>query len=280
MKPRKFVAAIAALVMSFGLASCMGQDDPSQLTIHGTAAKNSNGGVPTTVRIYALSSDHLFYGYDYFSLTLQGEEVLGVTLKGVLDEIYIEPGRTVTFGPYDVPRNTKRIGVVGTFKNVGAAQWRDTAPVSDRGTTEDVYIIVRGNTISIMTKAEYEAAKKQSQAAVNAAAEEKAAAETAAKKAAQDKAAAEAQAKANAQAAAQKAAEEKAQAQAAAKKAAEQRAAANEKVQSAAKSANAKDTAETATAATVESDETFAQYMARIAREEAARKAAEAAAAQ
>lgn len=170
---KRVLTVITTASIFFSLASCGGwpftdSDEPSELTIKGTAFENSNSGLPTTVRFYALSSDHLFYGYDYFSLTLQDQDVLGVTLKGTLDEQYIEPGSEATFGPYDLPRNTRMVGAVGTFKNIQSAKWRDTVAVTDRGENITIYVVVSRNGIDLMSEKEFRAAEREAEAKVQA----------------------------------------------------------------------------------------------------------------
>ncbi len=204
MRVNKLKTTIAMGMMGLMLWGCEGMDgsnSPTQLSVTGYASKDANRGRPTAVRLYALSSDHLFYGYDFFSLTLDAEAVLGVTLKGVLEEMYIEPGAdAVVFGPYDVPKNTRSIGVIATFQNIENSRWRDTTKISDRGATEQVYVTLEGNKISVMTQAEYQGAiDAAEQAKADAEAKQQAAAQAQADSQAQARAAAQAQARAQAE---------------------------------------------------------------------------------
>ncbi len=206
-----FTKLLLGLMLTVGVLACAPIE--TGVLIHGQADKKANRNYPTAVKIFALGSDHLFYSYDFFTLTLEPEAVLGVTLRKVLDEVEIAPGDNVVFGPYSLPANTRNIGVIGTFQAGERAKWRDTAavtPNSTDGLNQEIYVIIKGNEIHALTKAEYNQALTAAQEAAKLKAEEeaaeKAAAEEAAKIAAEKKAAAEKAAK-EAEEAAKKAAE-------------------------------------------------------------------------
>ncbi len=185
---KKFLTKILlAPVIMLSVFACTGVTNG--VLIHGVASEDANRNYPTAVKIFALGSDHLFYSYDFFTLTLEPESVLGVTLRKVLDEVEIAPGEETVFGPYELPANTRNIGVIGTFQAGENAQWRDTAeviPNSTSGVNQEVYVVLRGNQISAMTKSEYEAAKREALKLAAEKAEEEAAAKKAAEEAAEE----------------------------------------------------------------------------------------------
>ncbi len=124
-------------------------DQPTAITVNAIASNDVNGGAPIVVSIYALSSDHRFYGYDLYSLIGDPKDVLGPTLVDVMDEVSMEPGEYETFGAFKMPENTRYLAVIAQFGDFDGVKWRDAIEVDDVGEPKNVILSVTHNSVSI-----------------------------------------------------------------------------------------------------------------------------------
>lgn len=124
-------------------------DQPTAIEINAIASSDVNGGAPVVVSVYALSSDHRFYGYDLYSLIDDPTGVLGPTLVDVLDEISLEPGEYTTFGAFKMPENTRYLAVIAQFGDFDRVKWRDAIEVDDVGEAKNAILSVTHNSVSI-----------------------------------------------------------------------------------------------------------------------------------
>ena len=122
-------------------------DQPSAIALHAYAAAEVNrnfGGEPSpiVVRIFALSSDHRLFSYDFFSLSEDTKETLGVTLLEELDENMLEPDSYKILGPYELPKRTKKIAVIAEYLDIETEVWRTAIKVQDIGSDDRLLLLL------------------------------------------------------------------------------------------------------------------------------------------
>lgn len=164
MRPM-FVHITACLAMLLMLSGCetagkivevikdpgiqVGEDvaQPSRIAIHAYAAAEVNRNFddepsPIIVKVYALSSDHRFYSFDFFSLTEEPEETLGVTLLENVDENMLEPDTYKILGPYEMPKGTRQIAVIAEYLDLESSVWRTSYKVADIGSNDRLLLLL------------------------------------------------------------------------------------------------------------------------------------------
>ena len=122
-------------------------DQPTEIALHAYAAEEVNKNfegepAPIVVKVFALSSDHRFFSYDFFSLTEYTEDTLGVTLLEELDENMLEPDSYKILGPYELPKRTKRIAVIAEYLDIESATWRTSIKVEDMGADDRLLLLL------------------------------------------------------------------------------------------------------------------------------------------
>lgn len=120
---------------------------PSEVALHTFAAAETNPNFegepsPVVVKVFALTSDHRFMSYDFFSLVDAPEETLGVTMLAFLDEAEIEPDSYQILGPYELPRGTRKLGVIAEFLDLEGTTWRSTIDVKDIGADDRILLLL------------------------------------------------------------------------------------------------------------------------------------------
>lgn len=123
------------------------EEQPSEIALHVYAAAETNPNFdgepsPVVLKIYALSSDHRFMSFDFFSLVDAPEETLGVTLLEVLDETQMEPDSYKIIGPYEIPKGAQKIGVIAEFLDIDATTWRTTIDIKDIGSDDRLLLLL------------------------------------------------------------------------------------------------------------------------------------------
>lgn len=101
-----------------------------------SAAANANAtasakGLPIVVRLYELKSAGGFRGADFFSLYDREAEVLGGDLIA-REELTLAPGQSRQISRSLSPE-ARYFGVVGAYRNIDRAQWRQVVPLSGDG---------------------------------------------------------------------------------------------------------------------------------------------------
>jgi type VI secretion system protein VasD len=101
---------------------------------------------PVVVRVYALKSEDLFKGADFFTLWDKEKQVLGADLL-VRREYEVQPGGKVSKTD-PINAETTYIGVVAAFREINSATWRAIIK-ANKGSTNRIHIVVGGNSIRI-----------------------------------------------------------------------------------------------------------------------------------
>lgn len=132
-------------------------DQPSEIALHVYAGAEANPNLelqpsPTILQIFALDGDHRFLSFDFFSLVDDPDTTLGVTLKGILGETEIAPDRYQIVGPYELPRNTRQIGVLAEFLDIDGTRWRATIDVNDMGSYDRLLLLVLEEEIRLLAE--------------------------------------------------------------------------------------------------------------------------------
>jgi type VI secretion system protein VasD len=96
----------------------------------------------------------LFLSSDFFSLSLDMEMTLGKTMIELVSEEQIEPDSYKILGPFDVPKGTKRIGIMADFIDIEVSVWRDTIAVEEVGETNEVVLLLLDGEIRLVEKEE------------------------------------------------------------------------------------------------------------------------------
>lgn len=114
------------------------EENPATLVVHAYSSADVNpnfqgDAAPLAIKIVALGSDHLFMSSDFFSLTFDLEESLGKTYVDLLAEEQINPDNYAALGPYELPKGTRKLGILAEFVDIETTSWRDTISVSDIG---------------------------------------------------------------------------------------------------------------------------------------------------
>ena len=142
------VCAGAALL---ALAGCGKKATQVQMRVTMEAAKDLNPNSrdqpsPVVVRVYALKSEDLFKGADFFTLWDNEKQVLGGDLL-TRREYEVQPGGTIDkIDPINA--ETTYIGVVAAFREINSATWRAIVK-ANKGGTNRIHIVVTRNAITI-----------------------------------------------------------------------------------------------------------------------------------
>jgi type VI secretion system protein VasD len=103
---------------------------------------------PIVVRIYELKSIAAFNGADFFALFEKEQETLSGELVG-REELLLKPADTRQYSRQLQP-DTKFIGVVGAFRDLEQARWRQAVPVpSKRSPTITIGLQARAVTVAV-----------------------------------------------------------------------------------------------------------------------------------
>jgi type VI secretion system protein VasD len=111
------------------LAGCSGVSS-IKANLHADKALNPdlNGRPsPLVVRLYELKSLSVFNNADFFNLFEQDVALLGDELQ-MRDELAFQPGETKTL-ERDLRVDTRYIGLIGAYRDIENARWRDTIEV-------------------------------------------------------------------------------------------------------------------------------------------------------
>lgn len=122
-------------------------DQPTEIALHAYAGEEVNRNfegepAPIVVKVFALSSDHRFFSYDFFSLTEDTADTLGVTLLEELDENMLEPDSYKILGPYELPKRTKKVAVIAEYLDIESATWRTSLKVKDMGDDDRLLLLL------------------------------------------------------------------------------------------------------------------------------------------
>ncbi|MGH7305220.1 MAG: type VI secretion system lipoprotein TssJ [Candidatus Rokuibacteriota bacterium] len=103
---------------------------------------------PIVVRIYELKSIAAFNGADFFALFDKEPETLSGELVG-REEFQLQPGESRQYRRQLQPE-TKFIGVVGAFRDLEQARWRQAVPVPAKGSpTITIGLQARAVTVAV-----------------------------------------------------------------------------------------------------------------------------------
>ena len=103
---------------------------------------------PIIVRIYELKSVAAFNGADFFALFENEQATLSGELVG-REEFQLQPAETRQYRRQLQP-DTKFIGIVGAFRDLEQARWRQAVPVPAKGShTITVGLQARAVTLSV-----------------------------------------------------------------------------------------------------------------------------------
>jgi type VI secretion system protein VasD len=103
---------------------------------------------PIVVRIYELKATAAFNGADFFSLFDNEQATLSGELVG-REEFQLQPAETRQYRRQLQPE-TKFIGVVGAFRDLEQAHWRQVVPVpSKRNPTITIGLQARAVTVAV-----------------------------------------------------------------------------------------------------------------------------------
>lgn len=135
------------------------EEQPATIALHAYASAEVNPNfqgdpAPATLKIVAIGSDHLFLSSDFFSLSLDMEMALGKTMIELMSEEQVEPDSYKLLGPFDVPKGTKRIGVMADFVDFETSVWRDTIVVKEMGEAIEVILLLLDGEIRLVEKEE------------------------------------------------------------------------------------------------------------------------------
>lgn len=143
----KAVKKISQVVMDPSVQVGDASDQPTMISLHAYASAEMNRNfenepTPVVVRIFALTSDHRFFGYDFFSIAGDAEATLGVTLLDELDETALNPDSYKALGPYELPKKTRKIGVLAEYQDIDTAVWRASIDVPAAGANERILLLL------------------------------------------------------------------------------------------------------------------------------------------
>lgn len=147
---RAMTTAAVGLAL-LGLSACGKTKTEVTMRVDVVASKdlnpNSRGQpAPVVVRIYALKSEDLFNGADFFTLWDKEKQVLGGDLL-TRREYEVQPGGTITKVD-SIDKNAAYIGVVAAFREINSSTWRAIVK-ANKGGTNRIQIVVSQNTISV-----------------------------------------------------------------------------------------------------------------------------------
>jgi type VI secretion system protein VasD len=130
MLPMKRSLLFSTMMFLSGLlAGCSGVSS-IKANLHADKALNPdlNGRPsPLVVRLYELKSLSVFNNADFFNLFEQDVALLGDELQ-MRDELAFQPGETKTL-ERDLRVDTRYIGLIGAYRDIENARWRDTIEV-------------------------------------------------------------------------------------------------------------------------------------------------------
>ncbi|WP_082005584.1 type VI secretion system lipoprotein TssJ [Halocynthiibacter namhaensis] len=134
-------------------------EQPSNVSLHAYAAGDVNRNfdgkpAPIIVKIFALSSTHRFYSYDFFSLAEEPENTLGITLLEMMGEDMLEPDAYKILGPYELPKGTQEIAVIAEYLDLEGATWRANYKVSDIGADDRLLMLLLEEEVRIINENE------------------------------------------------------------------------------------------------------------------------------
>ncbi len=132
-------------------------EQPSNIALHAYASGDVNRNfdgqpAPVIVKIFALSSSHRFYSFDFFSLVEEPKDTLGITLLDVLDENMLEPDTYKILGPYDLPKGTQEVAVIAEYLDLEGATWRASYKVSDIGEDDRLLMLLLEEEVRIVSE--------------------------------------------------------------------------------------------------------------------------------
>jgi type VI secretion system protein VasD len=93
---------------------------------------------PLVVRFYELKSLSVFNRADFFNLFEQDVALLGDELQ-MRDEFAFQPGESRSL-ERDLRTDTRYLGVLGAYRNIESARWRNSIEV---GPDEDLELIIK-----------------------------------------------------------------------------------------------------------------------------------------
>ncbi|MGB0968338.1 MAG: type VI secretion system lipoprotein TssJ [Halocynthiibacter sp.] len=133
------------------------EEQPSNVALHAYAAGDVNRNfdgkpAPIIVKIFALTSTHRFYSYDFFSLAEEPEDTLGVTLLDIMDENMLEPDTYKILGPYELPKGTQEIAVIAEYLDLEGATWRANFKVADIGADDRLLMLLLEEEVRIISE--------------------------------------------------------------------------------------------------------------------------------
>lgn len=127
----RWIRALPPLACALALAvGCGGGPPLLRGSIKAEPSVNPDRGgrpSPIVVRVYELKAIAAFNNADFFTLFDKEQESLGGELVG-REEYQMQPAETKQYSRQLQP-DTKFIGVVGAFRDLDQARWRQTAPV-------------------------------------------------------------------------------------------------------------------------------------------------------
>ena len=131
-KPMRIATRGAAAAVLVVAACASPNPDPTTIamTITATESINPNSASepsPVVLRIYQLGSDGAFHASEFADIFYDDGKVLGGDLLG-RKELDLKPGAEVTYDG-TISGQTRYVGVVAGFRNIGSATWRVIVPV-------------------------------------------------------------------------------------------------------------------------------------------------------
>jgi type VI secretion system protein VasD len=126
--------------MSIGLISGCSSVSTIEARLHADLALNPdlNGRPsPLVLRFYELKSLSVFNSADFFNLFEQDVALLGEELQ-MRDEFVFQPGETRNL-ERDLRLDTRYLGVVGAYRDIENARWRNSVEVEPG---EDLELII------------------------------------------------------------------------------------------------------------------------------------------
>lgn len=144
----KLFSLIAAFCLSLTLSGCISTPEPPStgVALNISASADMNGGLPTQVKVYYLTSDASFRSGDFFALFNEPEATLGSDLVAV-DDFQLAPGRSVS-DSRSFAQAPGAIGVVAAFRDIDGSRFlasRALIPDSPNA----VSVSIGANTVSI-----------------------------------------------------------------------------------------------------------------------------------
>lgn len=142
MRPLIFAAA------ALGLVACAPEaPGPTTVSLNIVADASANGGAPTKVSVYYLSSSASFESGDYFQLTDDAQAALGADLVSNT-EYFVSPGETQQGSESFTAPTPNFIGVVAGFRDVNSPGFKAVAPLTPNAPNA-VNVAITGSTVTI-----------------------------------------------------------------------------------------------------------------------------------